>query len=1611
MSSLALTGTGSRFDSAPFRPDFDYTIPEGAVAQLDGEYREDLRIRGRLVNQGASVDDLNRATAALIDSNVQFFEEADGSIGVVRNIPRERLDEMLRRGVIQLPAGRSIGTDFDTSGGDVPLLPVQALPILENPEDRQYREGEGVLFTLRLQNNPNETVAVDIIAPPGWPGTQRRIFDSTNWNVAQIIGVSVGRDEDLEGGIFNIVLRAQSHASTWTRRIAVDVLDDSDITAEPLLPPFVGPDFGGTITPPAPSTAAYNPQSGAITINEGSTRTISVRMTSNPNETVRWNITTDSPLIALSGSTNMVFTSSNWDSDQTFVIRALEDDDSIGGTAVVSMAARGTATNFTRRLSVTVIDTTSVPAPAPTERGLVLSTGNTLSVDEGASRIVGVRLDGDPGEPVTVAVRETSDAISLTGRTDMVFDSSSWDEERLFTVTAATDPDEDDETASITLAASSTATNKTETIAVTVNDRDAPTPGPFARNVVLSATAVTLDEGQSRAIGVTLDGDPGELVTVRFAAFSGPVTLGGTTTMTFDGTNWNVAQFVVLRTTIDADRQDDTARVNYSATSPSRVTNTNGSITLTVNDITQAAQNVALSITETGTLLLNEGATRSVGVSLDKNPGETVTVRVSKTGDTLTLGGATNMVFNASNWNVDQVLTVSAATDADFNDETGSITFNVSSVETNLVRTLLVLVADLTPRPMSRGLVLTPTGTLILNEGAERLVNVRMDGNPGETVTVRIGEVDADINLSGRTTMTFNQGNWNVDQAFRVHAVTDADRTDDSATINLVSSSDSGTTTGVDRLQVRIVDLTPAPELELNLSVPTSFSVPEGSARQVGVRLSADPLGTARVAITENSPDLVLSGSTNMIFTSQDWNSEQSFTITALTDPDRIDDVGTVMLALTPEGSATDTTTLAITIPDTSPNRANLVVAGGNTLTAQEGSVRRVNVRLDADPNETVTVQATESDPDITLSGSTTMVFNSDNWSTDQSFDINVLQDADRADDSAQVNIAASSPSGTTSDTETLSITITDITPVPEFGLVVSPTSVQITEGQARNANVRLNSNPQGTVRVNAVSADAGAVTVTGGPLVFTADTWEADQTLTLTAVADIDADQEDVTVTLTATHDDSTDTETSTIAVRVVDTTPQSRRLRLTPASATIQEGGQRSIAVRLDGNPNETVTVVVSASSAKVSLSGTTTMTFNAASWQSDQIVQVVAVGDPDRSDESVEVQFTVTSVSGVSNRVERLPVTITDTTPFPADLGVVATVASPLVLNEGAAVTVPYRLSADPGEDISVAVTTSDSTVLTLTGDAAHTFDGTDWNSDRTLNVAVVADADSTDEAVTLTFTATRDSTSTVIDTEVINVQVNDLTPARREIVVSNDTVRLMERQGSGVNQTAVRVRLDGDPNETVTVNITEGSTAVGLTGTTSMVFNSDNWNTDQTFTVNAITDPDTVDATALVNLQAVSASGVNNATRTVTVTVVDTTPIPRRMVLSTGTLSMREGETRTFTVRLDGNPKTTATVALGAIVPGVFPLRASTDITLSHNMLTFTPSNWQTPQTVTVTAVADTDFVGSSAAIALQLTYTGTSDSQFITVGVSDERPEPGVATNMVVTPSSTLFVFE
>ncbi|GAP95481.1 Ig-like domain-containing protein [Leptolyngbya sp. NIES-2104] len=314
--------------------------------------------------------------------------------------------------------------------------------------------------------------------------------------------------------------------------------------------------------------------------------------------------------------------------------------------------------------------------------------------------------------------------------------------------------------------------------------------------------------------------------------------------------------------------------------------------------------------------------------------------------------------------------------------------------------------------------------------------------------------------------------------------------------------------------------------------------------------------------------------------------------------------------------------------------------------------------------------------------------------------------------------------------------------------------------------------------------------------------------------------------------------------------------------------------------------------------------------------------------------------------------------------------------------------YTVVLDTQPTSNVTLTLNSGT-QTIGSPTTLTFTAANWNIPQTVVVTAVDDnAVEGDHSGTLSYTAASS------DTNYSGIAIAPVTAT----ITDNDTSGLVITQSNG--GTAVTeggatdtytVQLSSRPTSNVTVNISGSQVGVNKT---SLTFTAANWNVPQVVTVNAVNDPIAEGAhTGTITHTTVSSdANYSNQTSQLTANIIDNDTAGISIVQSNGNTAVTEGgATDTFTIALTSQPVADVTVSFGtgtqlsAIAP-----------------ITFTAANWNTPRTVTVSAINDSAIEGNhSGTIAATVSSTDPSYSGLsiapITVAITDNDFPGGTNT--------------
>jgi hypothetical protein len=1037
---------------------------------------------------------------------------------------------------------------------------------------------------------------------------------------------------------------------------------------------------------------------------------------------------------------------------------------------------------------------------------------------------------------------------------------------------------------------------------------DAP-PGALA--IVTSSPTVTVTESQTQTFTVQLSTQPASAVLVTLSS-SDDTKLGfGPTAVLFQPNTWDVAQTVTLTGRADSDTVDEQVTISLASAGLPTV-----DVAVTVAD----DDGLAFIVTPPS-LDVTEGATGPLSVHLSAQPPADVAVTIASLDPSVATVAPGALTFTPANWNVDQSVTVTGVDDVDTTSDTTMVELSATGLTTIDVP---VKVTDNDVLGISLS-----TTTLSVREGATTTFTVALTQLPAADTTVSLSSSDTGAAMASPSMLTFTTADWDVPQTVIVSAPQDSDTANESPNLSLSSTG----------LATRTVAVTVTDEdTQAIVTSKVSASVNEGGTTTINAHLAFAPTSDVSVAVTSLDGTIAMVGPATLTFTTSNYTSDQTVTISAPQDVDAADAMTQIRFDAAALGLQTD---VPLTVVD---DDVLAIAASTASVSLTEGGTATFQVHLTAQPAANVSVAVASVDPTAATASPSTLTFTAGNWNVDQTVTVSGTQDVDLAAESVGLTLTATGV-GATAVTANVS---DDDTQQIQLGAA----TLTVVEGQNSAVNVSLKFQPAANVTVAVASSDATAASVSPASLTFTPANYNVNQQVTVSGAQDADAIGDSATITLSTAG-----AANATVGVTVTD--DDVLGLEANVAGLNITEGGTGQIGFRLTAQPATTTSVAIASSDTTLASASPTPLSFTTANWNVYQQVTVTGLQDANASDENVTVSA---SSTGLTTRT--VPVTITDD-----DVIGITTNVSSVALGENGTATFTVQLTAAPASTVSVTVTSANVNKATVSP-TPLSFSNASWNVAQTVTVTGLDDQDVANESIAITLSATGLSNRTVTagitddDTQVV--------------IMSKPALTIGEGAQGGVG-----VHLRYQPAASVTVTVGSSDTAQATVAPQTLTFTTGNYATDQNVVITGVQDADTADGAATITA---SASGATSGTTGVTIVDDDVLGLE----ISTGTVDVAEGGSAVFNVRLTAQPAASTTVTVTPASGG--------KITAAPSPLTFTTTNWSTFQPVTVAAPQDLDAISETTSVTVASTGL-TSHSVGVNV-IDDEVQDIVVDTASV-----------
>ena len=1443
-------------------------------------------------------------------------------------------------------------------------------------------------FTVKLNGKPSSDVTIGVTSDTTSEGTvspSSLTFTTENFNSTQTVTVTgVNDDVDADNLSYNIVLAAASSSDGNFNGLNPDdvsVTNTDDDTA------------GITIAESSGST---------VTTEAGGTDTFTVVLDSEPTANVSIGVTSNDTGEGTVSASSLTFTSANWDSAQTITVTGVNDDLDDGDIAYSAVLAAATSSDGNYN-GINPSDV-SVTNEDNDTSGITPSAISGNTTEAGGTATFTVVLDAEPTANVVIGVSSDDTGEGTVSDSSLTFTSANWDSTQTITVTGVDDSIDDGDIAYSALLAAATSSdgnyNGINPSDVSVTNEDDDTAG----YTISSISGDTSELGATATFTVKLNSEPTANVVVTASSADtteGTVPNSNSYALTFTNANWNDNQTVTVTGVSDEIVDGNIAyTINLTVSSDDAVYDALDPADVSVTN----TDSPGFTVSETSITTTEAGGTDTFTVKLNTQPSANVVIGVSSSDEGEGTVSASSLTFTNSNWNSTQTITVTGVND-DLADGNQGYTIVLAAATSSDGNYNGLNPADVNATNNDDDTPGFTVGTMSQNTteaAGTATFTVKLNTEP--TANVTISNIRSNDTTEGTTpssnshSLTFTTANWNDNQTVTVTGVND-DVEDGNISYSIVLDTTSSSDSDYNSQNPSDVDATNTDDDTAGITVSKSSvaTTEDGNQESFTIVLDSEPTADVTMAIASSDTGEGTVSSSSLTFTSENWNSTQTITVTGV-DDDLID--GTQNYTITIDAASSDDTNYnGIDPTDLTATNANNDTGGftisaisGNTTEA--GGTATFTIQLLTEPSYAVTIPLSSSDlGEGTVPANITI--EADDWNAEDNT-VTVTGVDDAIDDGNQ-EFTIVLGSTTSIDSDYSGLNPNDVSEIineddDTAGFTVGSISGNTSEtGGTATFTVVLQSQPTDDVITSISSSNTAEGTVSPSSLTFDNTDWNSPQTVTVTGVDDDIGDgSQNYTIVLAAATSDDTDYNgidpSDVTATNTDDDTPGVTSSLI--SGYTTEAGGAATFTVSLESQPTDDVTIPITSSDTGEGTVSPASLTFTSLNWNGDQLVTVTGVDD-DVQDGSQN--YTILLGDAVSDDTNydafdpNADVSVTNTDNDTA--GFTASAISGNITEEGGQGTFTVQLNTQPTYDVTFPVITGDDEEGTVSP-SSLTFTSEDWNSINHIVTITGVDDEIVDGNQTFTITlgeaSSTDSNYDGLDPD--DVSATNIDDETGGLIISAVSNSVTEEDGD-LREATFTVRLTAQSLDDVQLAITSADTGEGTVSPSSLTFTSEDFDQEQTVTVTGV-DDDIEDGDQSFNIVLTPSSDNTSYDEldpsNVSATNIDNDTAGFTIAANDGYTSEAGGKVA-ITVRLNTEPLTDVVIGVESsdITEGlVYPLS-----------LEFTSENWDEDQNIVVTGVSDEINDGDQAFTVALSKLSVSSDGEEIVYAEDYLEKEP------------------
>jgi len=753
--------------------------------------------------------------------------------------------------------------------------------------------------------------------------------------------------------------------------------------------------------------------------------------------------------------------------------------------------------------------------------------------------------------------------------------------------------------------------------------------------------------------------------------------------------------------------------------------------------------------------------------------------------------------------------------------------------------------------------------------------------------------------------------------------------------------------------------------------MPTSGLVTSeaGQIAEFSVRLATQPSSDVLVSMQSSDATELYLPTTALTFTPANWNTPRTVGVIGVDDVLADGDIAATIL-LAPAQSADpvyqgqDPADVSVTNLDN--DAVAIRVSPILVETSEAGTSATFSVSVNAQPSADVTVSVASNDVSEWSIDRASLTFNNSNWLIAQTVTVTGIDDAELdglQTGSILIGVAVS-----------VDTRFNGIDPLNVIArnaddegaaIIVEPTAVTTAEnGLPGSFTVRLNAVPSAPVIIPIGPIDSSEWRVLDLDVRLTAANWQTGQSIQVTPVDDtqVDGNQSALLILGVASSIDSRFNGVNPTDVALTNLDDDGPQILVNPTTGLIvsESGSTDTFSVRLTEVPSANVTISVSSGDASEFAVSPSLLTFTPQSFGA----QTVTITGVDDVLVDGNIAGLIVLAPAQSSDARYLGIDPPDISATNIDDEVVQVVVTPQgsieTREDGSSANIEVRLSAQPSADVVIALANPDTSEWAFDRSELR-FTAANWTAPQVVVVSGVNDFEIDGDVLGVIGLGTISSA---------DPRYNGFNPPDVPAVNRDDDVAaaILVSPVSGLQTSELggsasfQVRLSTQPSAEVSVALTNPDVSEFLLDRSEVRFAPADWATPRAVTITGVDDAivdGNITGTIALN-PAVSADPRFDAINPADVSVVNIDNEVVQVLVSptVGIETSEAGSTATIEMRLSAAP--TADVVSALINPD------PTEWSFDRSELRFTPTNWESPQILTVSGVNDFEVDGDIAA---------------------------------------------